>query len=65
MFHSFHYRGGTIHISILDRCERIRVQYYAPGSSRFSLRDAKSVHAAKCFLTRHAGICQQHNGVAE
>lgn len=54
MFCTYGYRQGFIHVSVLDHKERIEVQFWEKGEPRFRLRQVRSVHAAKCFLSRHA-----------
>ncbi|MGK8200560.1 hypothetical protein [Burkholderia cepacia] len=54
MFHSFGYRGHTIHIAIPDRSsvEEIKVQFHHDGGG-FDLVPCKSLLGAKRRITRH------------
>ncbi|PQV53333.1 hypothetical protein [Paraburkholderia sp. BL21I4N1] len=54
MFHSFSYRGHTIHIAIPDRSsvEEIKVQFHKPGGG-FDLVPCKTLLGAKRRITRY------------
>ncbi|HIH2744669.1 TPA: hypothetical protein ACYLN4_000327 [Burkholderia lata] len=54
MFHSFGYRGHTIHIAIPDRSsvEEIKVQLHKPGGG-FDLVPCKTLLGAKRRITQH------------
>lgn len=47
MFYSFEYRGATIHTAMDRSGERVEFQL-----ADYVVRQARSVHAAKCRITR-------------
>lgn len=52
MFYSFDYRGNTIHTAVDAAGER--VSYQLTALADFTVRQAPSVHAAKCRIARHS-----------